>query len=175
MRLTSSDYSGEPVWDEPSETTARLQNILVDTFIDKHMNADLMPELVQNLTPTELCELEPAEDSFLELGQSSNYIPETVSKWDARDVLFNSQVSNEGAKSSLKLLASKNSAAWFELVLENAASPTATGAASAVPLEMKIEVGNGSWESSLVQPELNQDDAGAKDMVSFSLVIVWDS
>lgn len=181
MRLASSEYSGEPVWDEPSETTALLQNILVDTFGGKYMDAELMPDVVHNLTPTEMCELEPAEDSFLELGQSSNQVPELVSKWDAADALSNSPISSEGSnKASLKLLAIKNSAAWFELVvLENSSSSNADtkGVSTAVPLKLQIEVGNGSWESSLVQPELKGDSSGddAKDMVSFSLVIVWDN
>lgn len=175
MRLASSKYSGEPVWDEPSKTTSLLQNILLDIFTDKHVDADLTTDVVQGLTPTDVCELEPAEDSFLELGQSANDVPELVSMWDATDVLSNSQVSSEGLKASLKLLATKNSSAWFEIVVLESSKAKGFDTSSAVPLEMQIEVGNGSWESSLVQPELKDGSGDAKDMVSFSLVIIWDT
>lgn len=175
MRLASSKYSGEPVWDEPSKTTSLLQNILLDIFTDKHVDAELTTDVVQGLTPTDVCELEPAEDSFLELGQSANDVPELVSMWDATDVLSNSQVSSEGLKASLKLLATKNSSAWFEIVVLESSKAKGVDTSSAVPLEMQIEVGNGSWESSLVQPELKDGSGDAKDMVSFSLVIIWDT
>ena len=177
MRLASSDYMGEPVWDEPTETTPFLQNILVDVFTDKHVDAELTPDAVQDLTPTEFCQLEPAEDSFLELGQSSNSIPELVSNWNPRDVLSNSRISDDQAssKSTLQLLTVKNSVAWFELVVLERSNKSVKGVNSAIAFDLQIEVGNGSWESSLVQPELNADSADAKDMVSFSLVIVWDN
>eukprot|EP00429_Kryptoperidinium_foliaceum_P068270 CAMPEP_0176074908 /NCGR_PEP_ID=MMETSP0120_2-20121206/37438_1 /TAXON_ID=160619 /ORGANISM="Kryptoperidinium foliaceum, Strain CCMP 1326" /LENGTH=130 /DNA_ID=CAMNT_0017408609 /DNA_START=217 /DNA_END=606 /DNA_ORIENTATION=+ len=128
----------------------RLQDVLVDPFTDQHVTAELMPAVVKDLEPTEMCELEPAEDSFLELGKSTfNDVPDLVASWDAGDVLFDSKVSNDGPSSSLKLIASKNSTAWFELVvLEGSA---ASGIDNAVPIAMEIEVGKGSWESSLIQ------------------------
>lgn len=174
MRLASSDYSGEPRWDEPSNTTTHLQNVLVDPFTNQHVTAQLMLEVVEGLTPTEVCELEPAEDSFLELGKSSDEVPEEVSKWEAGDVLVDSTVNKNGPTSSLKLIAVKNSMAWFELVVLEGA--TSKGVDSAVPLAMQIEVGNGSWETSLVQPESTVDgDNSQRDMVTFNLVIVWDN
>ena len=44
---------------------------------------------------------------------------------------------------------------------------------SAVPITLELQVGDGSWESSLIQP---QDDGNqdSKDLVSFDLVLIWD-
>ena len=174
MRLSASAYAGEPVWDsqqEGSETTEILQNLLVDPFTDQHVNAHLIPGALMGIEPTKLCPLEPAEDSFLELGKMTDEVPLDVAKWDAGDVLFDSKVSPDGPLATLRLVSSKNSMAWFELVVLEG-SP-AKGMDSAVPLSMDIEVGNGSWDSSLVRPE--PKDGGETDMVSFHLVIAWEN
>ena len=47
------------------------------------------------------------------------------------------------------------------------------GINSAVPIALQIEVGNGSWDSSLIRPE-KKGDATTKDLVNFDLVIVWE-
>ena len=171
MRLAASDYAGEPVWDEPVILSSHLQNLLVDPFTDQHINAQVMLQAVQSLDPTEICELQPAEDSFLELGKVADEIPEAVAKWDAGEILFNSKVSANGTAASLRLIASKNSMAWFELVVLE--GNLAQGVDSAVSLSMDVEVGNGSWDSSLVRPEQLEQDK--KDMVSFDLVIAWEN
>lgn len=171
LRLAGSEYAGEPAWDEPAMTTNYLQNVLVDPFTDRHINALVMPHAVQSLEPTEICELEPAEDSFLELGKSADEVPEAVAKWDAGDVLFDSKVSPNGPTASLRLITGQNSTAWFELVVLEGTPPN--GVLSSVPLSMDIEVGNGSWDSSLVRPLPNLQDQ--KDMVSFNLVIAWEN
>ena len=129
--------------------------------------------MVGGLDPTDVCQLEPAEDSFLEFGKSVNEVPEVVIKWSAGEALSGSKVSKEeGPTSSLRLLASNSSNAWFELItLES--SLVEKGLHSAIPLAMHNEVGNGSWESSLVLPERNKDGGESKDLVTFDLVIAW--
>jgi hypothetical protein len=171
MRLAASLYAGEPGWDETESVSGQLQNVLVDPFTDQHINAQIMPQAVRSLGPTEICELEPAEDSFLELGKVADEVPEAVAKWDAGDVLYDSKVSPDGPGASLRLITSKNSMAWFELVVLEGS--VAKGMDSAVPLSMEIEVGNGSWDSSLINPEQKEQDE--KDMVSFDLVIAWEN
>ena len=171
MRLAASDYAGEPVWDEPESVSCHLQNLLVDPFTDQHINAQIMPHALRSLDPTEICELQAAEDSFLELGKVADEIPEAVANWDAGQILFKSNVSPNGPAASLCLLASKNSMAWFELVVLE--GNLAQGVDSAVSLSMDVEVGNGSWDSSLVHPEQLEQDK--KDMVSFDLVIAWEN
>jgi hypothetical protein len=163
---------GEPVWDDPSNTTPNLGNVLVDPFTQQHVDAILVPGLAHDLQSTEICQLEAAEDSFLELGKSSNEEPDEVATWDAGDVLVDSKVSPEASSSSLRLVGQKNSCAWFELVLLEKSMEK--GVNCAIPVALQIEVGDGSWESSLIQPQpVNGDEA--KDMVTFDLVIIWDN
>lgn len=174
MRLSASQYKGEPVWGNDG-TTSHLQNLMVDPFSNKHMEAQLMLlEGVQSLEPTELCELHPAEDSFLELGKSPDEAPEEVAEWDGNNVLLNSKVSLEqGPIATIRLITSKNSTAWFELVVVEGSPNSTKGIDRAISLSMDIEVGNGSWESSLVRPE-PKEGAEDKDLVSFDLVIAWE-
>ena len=65
--------------------------------------------------------------------------------------------------------------AWFELVIMEE-QPTSDGVYCAIPLAMQIEVGNGSWESSLVQPDSKGESGDAtNDIVIFNLLLVWES
>ncbi|MGK3760348.1 MAG: hypothetical protein ACI8RD_012665, partial [Bacillariaceae sp.] len=65
------------------------------------------------------------------------------------------------------------SVAWFELVVvEPSTNP---GVHCAVPFAMDIQVGDGSWESSLIQSQAtSESEEESKDFVSFDLVLVWD-
>jgi hypothetical protein len=108
---------------------------------------------------------------FLELGNTtSNNVPEEVSRWEAGDVLFDSKVSKE-TPATLRQLGQNKSVAWFELVVLE--SLTDLSVHSAVPITMELQVGDGSWESSLVQAQ-NDGSDDSKDFVSFDLVIIWD-
>ena len=132
------------------------------------VDAHLDTEVTKSIDSTELCELEPAEDSFLELGnKSSNNVPEAVANWEGGDVLLDSKVSKENP-AILRQLGQKKSVAWFELVVLE--STIDRGVHSAVPITMELQVGDGSWESSLVQPR----DGGNPDFVSFDLVVIWE-
>lgn len=171
MRLDSSEYSGEPLWGDFTRTTPLLQKVLVDPFTGEQVDAELDAGVVKDLAPTEICELEPAEDSFLELGKTSNDIPDSVANWDASQAMSDSEVSIDGHKASLRFLASRSSFGWFELVVLGGSTTKTSG--KAVPLAIQIEVGNGSWESSLVMPEGKDDPAGSREMVTFNLLITW--
>ena len=145
--------------------------MIVDPLRRVSVDALLNTEVTKAIDSTELCELEPAEDSFLELGnKASDNVPEAVTSWEAGDVLFESKVSEE-KPATLRQLGKKQSVAWFELVVLE--SSTDGGGHSAVPITMEVQVGDGSWESSLVQPR-DTGSTDGKDFVSFDLVIIWD-
>jgi hypothetical protein len=135
--------------------------------IDAHLDTDV----TKAIDATGFCELDPAEDSFLALGnKTSDNIPEAVSSWEGGDILFYSKVSKE-IPATLRHLGQKQSVAWFELVvLESENDPNVH---SAVPITLDLQVGDGSWESSLVQPR-DDGDNNSKDFVSFDLVIIWE-
>jgi hypothetical protein len=169
LRLAASDYAGEHVWNEKTAKTSFLANLLVDPLTQVSVDAQLDPRVATSLEPTESCQLDPAEDSFLEIGKSTNDVPLEVSRWDAGSVLVDAKFSAE-SPASLRLVAQRKSTAWFEFVLME---PTTTpNIHSAVPLALQIQVGDGSWESSLVQTQRLADDS--IDFVSFDLVIIWE-
>ena len=168
LRLNTSTYAGEPLWHSRTERTSMLENILVDPLTDTKINAQLVTDLVKDVQASEVCQLEPAEDSFLELGKSSNDEPVEVTSWEATTVLSSSLVSSESSTSSLRLVASLSAVCWFELVVLEAVAENWMHIA--IPLALQIEVGGGSWESSLVQPEPAR---GEVDLVTFDLVVAW--
>mmetsp|Transcript_32604 Transcript_32604/g.54614 ORF Transcript_32604/g.54614 Transcript_32604/m.54614 type:complete len:527 (-) Transcript_32604:532-2112(-) len=168
LRLAASMYTGESTWDDKTETSPFLQNLLVDSMTQLCVDAHLDTNASKMIQATDTCELEPAEDSFLELGKTSEDVPEAVSKWEAGDVLLDSKVSTD-SRSSARLVGQKKSMAWFELVL---LEPSQTDEYCAIPLSIQIQVGDGSWESSLIQPRQSLE-GDAKDFVSFDLVIIW--
>jgi hypothetical protein len=170
LQLQSSTYSGEPLWDNKGKSNPILENLLVDTLSQTTINAKLTTEFVHSLQATDICQLEPAEDSFLELSSSSNEEPDEIRLWEASTILSKSTVSTESSPSSLRLVAQKSDVAWFELVhLETARDDDMH---PAIPLALQIEVGDGSWETSLIQPE-PVNEGGGKDMVTFDLVLAW--
>lgn len=173
FRLQSSAYTGEPVWENKAEHNPFLENLLVDTLTEMTVNAMLMTESLHHIQATEMCQLEPAEDSFLELGKPSCEDPVEVSEWKLVPVLSNSQVTVENPTPSLRLVTQKSAAAWFELVLVENAVDKEKGYHTAYPLALQIKVGGGSWENSLIQPDPSKEGE-EKDMVTFDLVIAWD-
>eukprot|EP00536_Pseudo-nitzschia_multiseries_P013121 jgi/Psemu1/210666/e_gw1.542.6.1 len=168
LRLAPSSYTGECLWDNKDMTTKYLESIVVDPFKRVSLNAFLDTEVAKGIEATSFCELEPVEDSFLELGnKTSNNVPEAVSRWEAGEAMSDSKVSAENP-AILRELGQKKSVAWFELIVMETCDDS--NAHAAVPITMQLQVGGGSWESSLVQ---SQDD-GNGDFVSFDLVVIWD-
>jgi hypothetical protein len=151
-------------------TTRLLQKILVDPLSQLSVDAHLDTELSKAVQPTDTCELEPAEDSFLELGKTNDDIPEPVAKWDASNVLLDPKLSTE-IPARVHLVGQKKSVAWFELVLQAPSLTEHQHVCRAIPLALQIQVGDGSWESSLIQSHTLE--GGSKDFVSFDLVIMW--
>lgn len=170
LRLSSSSYKGEPVWGHITRSTPVFENLLLDPLTQECVNVKLLPGVVKGLEQTKTCSLEPSEDTFLELGKSAAVEPEEVSNWDASDVLFESKVS-EDKTSTLRLVAQQKSCAWFELVLLE--TKMDDGFKCGVPIALQIEVGDGSWESSLIQPVSKL--ISRRDFVTFHLVVVWEN
>ena len=101
--------------------------------------------------------------SFLELGGSSVLEPEAVARWLAEDALEGAPVS-DSSPTSIRLVGQRKSCAWIELVVLE--PPIKPAIHCAVPVALQIEVGKGSWESSLIQATTN-------DCVISHVVVVW--
>jgi hypothetical protein len=184
LRFSPSTYQGEQLTDAPEtagqKTTPFLSNLLVDTFSDEHSHVEIKCNAYESLEPTQEVELLSAEDSFIEFGGKSKEVPYEVLRWDPTQVEAAAAAADGNAV--MRLVAQSASTAWFELVApviptpsgaDDATTITVSTASPAVPLALQIEVGNGSWESSLVTPK--QQEGDAKDWVTFDLLITWNS
>lgn len=162
LRFATSTYPGE-VDRETNAVTEKLSDLLVDTFTGQHVNAQLERDVLK-LAATEHVELLSAEDSFIEFGSGGKEIPYKVLRWEP-------SAATAADTSAMKLVAQSASTAWFELVVPNVPAVDAAWR-PAVPLALQIEVGNGSWQSSLVQPKPVEGEE--QDWVTFDLVITWE-
>jgi len=171
LRLAASAYTGEQSWDAPNETNPVFKGLLVDSLTNAKIEAAMSTDAMKTLKSTEISQLERAEDSFLEFGKARNDDPEDVMDWKAEDALAGSDVSPASEKtSSIRLIALKSACAWYELVV---VEPTVEGDAThaAIPLSLQIEVGNQSWDSSLIRSSaLPGDDP---DTVSIDILLAW--
>ena len=166
------------------------------------------PQQQPSSTPTptttafaeELIELDSAEDAMIDFGKHRE-IPAEVRDWTAEATLSAVTVPPPPAAAAAgetgvtflrtKCLAKQSESAWWEVVcVTTTAAPAPARAATdsvvtprkfpAIPLALQIEVGNGSWESSLIQPKSSSNTGDAAinnntgaDMVSFDLLLTW--
>ena len=153
-----------------------LENILIDPFQETFVQAHLCPsEATTALSPTEWLVLDHAEDPFLDIGKGQEKDPPEVMEWDASSALSSSSGDNASA---LRVVGTRRDTAWIELTMtlnssesseENLSkNGTAERKYLAVPIAMQIEVGNGSWEASLIK---RRDlPAGNIDIVTLDLI-----
>lgn len=130
-------------------------DVLVDSLTQQRLPT--VATLASSVPATETVELQSAEDSILELGGASAQrprVPAAVAQWNP---------TSDTTTVGLRLLAQQSAAAWFAWVLSPSDSST-----NAVSLTMQIEVGNGSWESSLIRPQ------GENDVVDLDLIFAWE-
>jgi hypothetical protein len=179
LRFSPSSYQGEldPESDQKKKTTTTplLSQVLVDTFTDEHVDVEIKCNAFESLAPTQEVELLSAEDSFIEFGGKSKEVPYEVLKWDPAQA--EAAATASGSNAVMRLVAQSASAAWFELLSSTLPTPSNDADRSlfspAVPLALQIEVGNGSWQSSLVQPK--QPEGEGKDWATFDLLIItWN-
>jgi hypothetical protein len=186
LRFSPSTYQGEQLTEitdsADQKTSPFLSDLLVDTFTDEHSHVEINCSAFASLEPTQEVELLSAEDSFIEFGGKSKEVPYEVLKWDSTQVEAAAAAASNG-NAVMRLVAQSASTAWFELVApvptptpssstNDAATTISVVVSPAVALALQIEVGNGSWQSSLVQPKPQEGDA--KDWVTFDLLITWN-
>ena len=165
LRFAASPYTGESEWDDDDDdtkrqtTTTSLPHLLVDTLTQEELHVELDTTALGALASTEIVELQSAEDSIMELGNAGK-IPESVQQW-----CVSSEVT--GGEAKMSLVAQRASVAWFELVVPELVAPPNT--AIGLPLQLQVQIGNGSWESSLIQPKAVAEDE--KDWAKFDLVL----
>jgi hypothetical protein len=172
LRFSKSAYGGEKeYWNDSAGqsttngSTTLFAGLLVDTLEQQFVQAELKPALMNGLETTETVELSSAEDSIIELRGKTLRTPELVTNWDPELVLKRVDTA-EGFVPFIRPVAQSAADAWFELVVLEAHADASM--ASAVPLALEVDLGHGSWESSLI-PTIDV----AKDIVVFDLFLVW--
>jgi hypothetical protein len=160
LRFTASSYQGEPDFDNAEhKTSTRLANIIVDPLTQEHVSADLHTEQLKDLQPTPTIVLHSDEESIMDFGNRARQLPDFVRNWNPKPV----------SDTSLIFIGQSSSTAWLELSLKETGN-TESNSNMALPLALQIEVGDGSWETSLIPVDPLGDDT--TNTVSFDLVIV---
>jgi dynactin-4 len=150
---------------EENIDTKELENILIDPFMETTIaKADLCSsDSLSSMEPSDWIELDSAEDLLLDIGKRQEDDPQLVRSWDFAPLL---DALDSDSLPKLTIVASRRDTSWVEMILPN---PMVMGSDGdeppsnyfAVPLSMQIEVGNGSWEASLIKrcdvPEREQD------------------
>lgn len=161
LRFARSTYAGEQSWDEENEEREiSLKQLLVDELQQKVLDVDLK-FILRDLATTEPVELLSSEDSFIEFGGKAREVPPEVRAWKAP--------AEEVDQSRMRLVASSTSTVWFELVTIGVAVRKDANRRPGIPIALQVQVGNGSWESSLIQHQQLYEH----DFVPFDLVITW--
>ena len=148
-----------------------LDNILVDPFSETFIRGvNCNSAATASLDPTDFFVLEPADDPFLDVGKGKEDDPADVKHWDATSILGGL---GNVSKSQLRVVATQGDTAWVELILCNTVDEVSSDASSekylAIPLSLQIEIGNGSWDASLVKRRdgLPEEE---KDLVNLGVV-----
>eukprot|EP00804_Cyclotella_cryptica_P012601 CCRYP_014734-RA/>CCRYP_014734-RA protein AED:0.23 eAED:0.23 QI:0/-1/0/1/-1/1/1/0/571 len=158
------DGAGEQISTIPER---ELQNIPIDPFSETFVNARICsPSSTDSLVPTEWLVLENAIDLFLDMGKGQEEDPIEVRDWDPSSVLD----STDCRISKFRVLATRKDTAWVELVLSTDYQEVIDSKRLhlAIPIAMQIEVGNGSWDASLIKKRDLQEDS--IDFVTLNLV-----
>jgi hypothetical protein len=184
----SSQYKGEPSWNDHRIKNPALEDLLVETLTDKHVDAFVLTTSnhggTESILKSDVVVLHSAEDSIADIGKVLE-TPEQVVNWDSEKALLaaastgslSSLEENHVAFFGIKVLAEKSGSVWFELIcatkLSSYMQSDSSELFSAFPLSLQIEVCNGSWESSLIKA--NPTEGEEADKVVFDLVVTWPS
>jgi hypothetical protein len=201
LRFAPSPYKGELDWDsalvdpivrdhddpdestDPNRFTDVLPGLLLDTFTQTIRDVEYDSGVLSGLAASETVELHSAEDSIIEMGgHRAHEIPDDVVSWRPGPV-----PPPPLSGPSIRLVAQRASSAWFELVFVeperflDSSSPTTPSRsgnnAYAVSLRLEVEVGPGTWETSLIPPREPQGsgaDEGFVDRVPFDLLLAYE-
>ncbi|GKY93537.1 hypothetical protein MPSEU_000321100 [Mayamaea pseudoterrestris] len=163
FRFVSSDYQGEPAWENSEQTSKSMEHLLLHSMASTGVDAELDVDVLKDMKPSTTVELLSGEDSIIELGVSGSKVPIEVKNWQPRQ--------GDDGGGSVTLIAQSASVAWFELTLTGMSEASSTGVA--IPLALEIELGNGSWETSMIPRRLDLAE-GAVDTFRLDLLIVLD-
>ena len=153
-----------------SNLPSALNNIVFRSFPLQLINTNVIP--ANNCkTSMDIITLEPIEDSFLDLkvGQSADKSTD-IKNWEN-----NIDWSNKSRVCDCKLVLQEKDTAYVQFMVWNCEHKGINENGEefvSTPLALEIEIGDGSWESSLIQKESGYDDE-KRDFLSFVVLPTW--
>lgn len=173
LRFSESSYSGEvDYWNngEKSSDSPFFSRLLVDSLSRTIVHAAFRPNLVDSMARSETVDLLSAEDSIIELGGKALRTPAQVLNWSPDNSVDAKDAVGYAPKDapSMRLIATNAADAWFELSIRDTSSYSVLTTCT-VPLALEVDLGNGSWESSLIPVTENV----ASDKAVFDIVLAW--
>ncbi len=172
-------------------TTPTFRNVLLDPLLrttTEELHVLLFGSNLSASTETPTIELQSMEDSILldyastspaahsTSANTRNALPGAINEWgldqtDHQNILSDKNNHYNRSDNQLRFVAQNASTAWYELsVVEPMIQHhLSTGATSSygIPMILEIDLGNGSWESSLIPVEQENDT------VRLDLVLVF--
>jgi hypothetical protein len=150
-----------------------LKNIPIDPFSQTFVSGHICSAKASDLTAsTDWLVLESAEDLFLDIRKGQEDDPTEVRDWEASTSI---NFPGQGVVSTFRIVAVRKDTAWLELIAPIESKPDMASSDEthlAIPIEMQIEVGNGSWEASLIK-KCDLPD-GEIDTVTMNLVALLE-
>ena len=176
LRFSSPSYPDDGVFIDKKE----LENILIDPFMETAIaRAELCSSSsLSSITASDWIELESAEDLLLDIGKQYEEDPQVVKSWEAVPIL---DALHNNSLPRFNVVASRRDTSWVEMILPDAVATGIDGEEYhtknnhlAIPLSIQIEVGNGSWEASLIKRK-DVSEESQKDLVDLDLVVLLGS
>lgn len=172
-RCETMNEKGESTTHSYVQYQNELQHVLVNPFTETYVQGCATDATVA-IIPTDFFVLNPAEDPLLDTGKVQTGDPLEVKDWDGITEL---STGNWG-ESQFRTVAIGGDTAWVELLLCNAIPMMIESSRAAnninhlaVPFALQIEVGNGSWEASLIKrQDLPEQE---HDLVTLNLVALF--
>jgi hypothetical protein len=173
LRLNGADLRDFDASTASDDEGYTLRNIRVDSLGRCRANVRMIGSTSTIVLP-DMVELEAVEDALFDIGAGQSKEPKEVETWDANAILKATECDDEGLSGCpFSTVAVSKDRAWIQLVIEeDGFKETSTpGEFVAFPATLQVEIGNGSWESSLIKSVEVKE--GESDLFSVRLLLAW--
>lgn len=149
-----------------------LNNLIIDSMTLQREDVHVIQEkesIKSSNVQTEMLKLEPAEDSFLGIGQTAKA---KTDDWGRDEKTIDWAHSSE--QSSWNIISIDDDTAWVQFTTSTIMDLDLydNGQFLATLMTLEVQIGEHSWESSLIQAKDNTIEGG-KDTVTFKILPVW--
>ena len=173
LRLNGADLRSFDASTASDNEGYTLRNIRIDSLGRCRANVRMIGSTSTIVLP-DMVELEAVEDALFDIGAGQSKEPKEVETWDANAILKATECDDEGLSvCPFSAVAVSKDRAWIQLVIEeDGFKETSTpGEFVAFPATLQVEIGNGSWESSLIKSVEVKE--GESDLFSVRLLLAW--